>query len=704
MYGANLQTIPTGVDGQAALETLRKRVFGPDGPALGSAEAATPYLRSDHMLVRFLIARQWDVEKAAAMLREHYKWLAETKMSALLKDHFPEEPHIKKFYPQAYHGTDKLGRPVYIERPGCIDMPRLLQVTTPERLLDYVYAGTELQIRRRLPACSLVRGEVVDKSLNIMDLDGLGFRVVTHTTARRVVRDIVTMLQNHYPECSGRMIIINAPKVFSIAWSFVKPMLDEKTVAKISIYGTDRHAYTEALLELVEADQLPALFGGKCVCDGKDHISCMRSVKGPWADPEVQAVLDSQPLERVMTPEGAKLLLQRRACEGPLPPIFTGDAPESSGANPSDSLAGAAVPAAAAAVPAAAAAEPAAPEAPVAKAVPEGPPPATEPPLPAPAPAAVSPPQPLDVQLEAEAENEERDSFELAVPGIARSRSAMILPEVTEAERGAGQLLEEYQRLEEVHMKTLTQWVEEYNTLVRDIGRHVIERAQGYYDSRSLWQQVVQEYARQQEEVDLINRDLEKAVKNLSKAEGAFASFMETGRDISDEEWAKLAPLQAGDVGREAAAGDPKLMRTLRVSALADRVTSFQRQRDSAKSELEAKRQDLEDAKRGFEVEDQRHSGCTWNCSVKRAAPFYEKRRMHEYTVDTQLAGLRGVEQRLQLARQHVAALRQSSGSVPGSRSRGLDEMSLQSFEIAGGQPGQDEFHSCDSNASDDEA
>lgn len=83
------------------------------------------------------------------------------------------------------------------------------------------------------------------------------------------------------------MVIINAPKVFGIAWTFVKPQLDEKTVAKISIFGSDqREAYVKCLLDLVDADQLPKLFGGRCVCDQRDPGSCMRAVKGPWADPE----------------------------------------------------------------------------------------------------------------------------------------------------------------------------------------------------------------------------------------------------------------------------------------------------------------------------------------------------------------------------------------------------------------------------------
>eukprot|EP00971_Amphidinium_carterae_P246793 4901541-Amphidinium_carterae.1 len=101
----------------------------------------------------------------------------------------------------------------------------------------------------------------------------MGLGIVSHNTARRVLKEAVTTIQNHYPEMMGKMVIINAPKVFSIAWSFVKPMLDEKTVSKISIFSRDRESYSKALLELVDEDQLPALFGGKCKCDGKDPES-----------------------------------------------------------------------------------------------------------------------------------------------------------------------------------------------------------------------------------------------------------------------------------------------------------------------------------------------------------------------------------------------------------------------------------------------
>jgi hypothetical protein len=188
-----------------------------------------------------------------------------------------------------------------------------MQLTTPERLIAYVNCGNELQLQRRLPACSLARGEVIDKSLNILDLDGLSLSFVTHNTAQKVCRELITTIQSHYPEMMGKMMIINAPRVFSIAWSVMKPLLDEKTVSKISIVGRDKESYSQTLLELVDADQLPALFGGKCLCDGHDPLSCMMSDKGPWVDPEILEFLDTHPFAEVLTPTGCRALMEKRA-------------------------------------------------------------------------------------------------------------------------------------------------------------------------------------------------------------------------------------------------------------------------------------------------------------------------------------------------------------------------------------------------------
>ena len=42
-------------------------------------------------------------------------------------------------------------------------------------------------------------------------------------------------LQDYFPELLGKMLIVNAPKILSLCWDFVSPMLDERTKSKIVI-------------------------------------------------------------------------------------------------------------------------------------------------------------------------------------------------------------------------------------------------------------------------------------------------------------------------------------------------------------------------------------------------------------------------------------------------------------------------------------
>lgn len=42
---------------------------------------------------------------------------------------------------------------------------------------------------------------------------------------------------DNYPENMGIMYCVNAPFIFSAAWTMIKSFLDERTVAKVKIIG-----------------------------------------------------------------------------------------------------------------------------------------------------------------------------------------------------------------------------------------------------------------------------------------------------------------------------------------------------------------------------------------------------------------------------------------------------------------------------------
>jgi hypothetical protein len=93
----------------------------------------------------------------------------------------------------------------------------------------------------------------------------------------------------HYPENLRRIFIINgiitgikfcginnsivfmiflgplAPKLFTVIYNIMKPFLHQNTLDKLKIFGNNKEEWTAALLEEIEADNLPLYYGGTMV-------------------------------------------------------------------------------------------------------------------------------------------------------------------------------------------------------------------------------------------------------------------------------------------------------------------------------------------------------------------------------------------------------------------------------------------------------
>ena len=227
---------------QKALDSLRALV------PVGEAHS------TDQDLLRFLRARNFNVDAAHKQLSACQKWRKENDVDNILDGPYPLEEELRHTLSYCYYGEDKEGRPIYVERSGMVDAKTMMSLNADDVVRRHIY-HQEKQIRRTEESAKRA-GKPLDNWCEIHDMLGLSLQ---HRQVLGLFQKVARIDTDYYPERAGRIFFVNVPWVFPILWKICRRMLDPVTREKFVVLSVPQIGQ---LLDYIDADQLPVEYGG----------------------------------------------------------------------------------------------------------------------------------------------------------------------------------------------------------------------------------------------------------------------------------------------------------------------------------------------------------------------------------------------------------------------------------------------------------
>lgn len=249
------------------MEELRKRL---------QHEMKDEYFKDDSMFLRFLRARDLNLNKAEDMLRNHIQWREKNDIDDI--DMY-KPPEVSKYFPMSLIGVDKNGCPIRYLPFGNMDAKGLLKSAKKNDCVKSVVQRLEYDATR-MNDLSVKAGRSVDQWIYIFDFENYTFAKATHKPTLQMLAYLMMTYEAHYPERLKFAFVINASVYFTLIFSVVKPLFTGTTLSKIKIFG--KEGWKDELLKLIDADVLPVALGGtRTDPDGDPRCSSTVNQGGP---------------------------------------------------------------------------------------------------------------------------------------------------------------------------------------------------------------------------------------------------------------------------------------------------------------------------------------------------------------------------------------------------------------------------------------
>ncbi|ALC42835.1 CG13893 [Drosophila busckii] len=264
----------------------------------------------DYFLLRWLRARKWNLDASEKMLRACIKTRAMWNVDNIEKWDVPRA--LREYLPYGLMGYDNEGSPVIVCPFYNYDIWGMMHCVTRFEFQKYLVLLLERFMKIAYEQ-SLVHGWKARQLVVFFDCESMNLKQFAWRPAAECVISSVKQYEANFPELLKMCYIINAPKLFSVAFNIVKKFLDENTTSKIHIYKSGVDKWQHHLFSHVDKKNFPKSWGGELVDKNGDPQCKSMMIWGGKLPEELYVDQSNQQSDKNFTetqvPKGDKLKL-----------------------------------------------------------------------------------------------------------------------------------------------------------------------------------------------------------------------------------------------------------------------------------------------------------------------------------------------------------------------------------------------------------
>ncbi|OXA42567.1 SEC14-like protein 4 [Folsomia candida] len=227
----------------------------------------TPDSQSESFLLRWIRARDHNLDRAEDLLRNHLIWREEHDVDNVLDTESHDSVSFFELFPYWVSGTSKDGH-VVIEVPlGSWDIRKAFLVDDGEKKFGLYTTQLFEKVMARIRELNeekASRGEWPSAQVfGVVNWEGYSYSQLLNWKALQNLLTIASKYEAHYPEILFKGLFINCPSIFPLLMGFIKQILAPKTLGKLEIFsGSKNNEWESAVREHVDPEQIGVQYGG----------------------------------------------------------------------------------------------------------------------------------------------------------------------------------------------------------------------------------------------------------------------------------------------------------------------------------------------------------------------------------------------------------------------------------------------------------